>query len=130
MDIRYLAGFVDGEGSIGIAKVGPAGGKGYAIRLQIVNTNLSVLREIRREYGGHITRRKPENVTRHRVTWRLGIGGNMLLRLLQRLRPHLIIKKKQCELVLLMGPFRLSGEMAVMGEGFRTRMRRLNRKGP
>ncbi|HLE55268.1 MAG TPA: LAGLIDADG family homing endonuclease [Thermoplasmata archaeon] len=57
----YLAGFMDGEGSLMIAKYAGRGLRGYhyRARISIANTNRLVLEEIRRVYGGILARQAP-----------------------------------------------------------------------
>lgn len=102
LDIRYLAGFVDGEGCIGITRTknGLAGNNyRYFPYLAINNTNYEILQRIKTMYPKG---RKIAEVRNHtgKPIFSLRIDGNELVNILQDLIPHLIEKKKQAELVL------------------------------
>lgn len=96
LDIRYLAGFVDGEGCINLHmdRSHPV------IRLMIGNTNLEVLERIQKQYGGGsiCKHNKPKNSNWKQV-YRWVLVGKSATDLIQRLAPYLIIKKYQAQLV-------------------------------
>lgn len=98
VSIEYLAGIIDGEGTIGInitqnQSIGTP-------RLHITNTNLNLLKTIQKQYGGKICSR---GKNKHPEKWKEGFQlywtlKDGLLKLLKQVYPYLIIKKEQCEL--------------------------------
>lgn len=52
MDRAYVAGYFDAEGSVTLSK----GQHGWTRTVQIVNSHLPTLKEVRSDFGGHIYR--------------------------------------------------------------------------
>jgi hypothetical protein len=102
----WLAGFVDGEGSITISKQirknrpSPA----YRALIEVANTNKAPLEFIMKEYGGKIyhahekRRRKNGKKWSDAFTWYCPISVSE--RLLTDIFPYLRVKSKQAEIVL------------------------------
>lgn len=99
--VQYLAGFVDGEGSLMIAKtrVRKYGTTQYRARLTVHNTDRRVLEQIRRDYGGLIYRERRVEA-RWKDCYVLVWTCGMIPHLLSLLRPHLRIKRRQAEVLL------------------------------
>ena len=96
MNIAYVAGFIDGEGcvSIGVAK------KRYVCpNIQVSNTNLTVLKLFKEQFGGSIQNRLDKRKNR-RPSWTWWIAANKALKVLEEVKPFLIIKKPQAEILL------------------------------
>lgn len=98
---EYLAGFMDGEGSIMITRSSRRNSRGlsYRARIDITNTDRCVLEEIRDQYGGFISRQTWQNEawnTGYHLIWTEGVIDRSLL----RLRPRLRLKRRQADLVL------------------------------
>ena len=98
----YIAGFVDGEGSIGFNKVSCPHGRrkySYAGRLIIVNTDREVLEWMIAVVGfGSIqTRHHPNHnwKTTYQLTW----GARQLRAVLPLLMPYLKVRRRQAEIV-------------------------------
>ena|SRR3990167_10228679 len=93
MDIRYIAGFFDGEGYVGF---------GFRMRpeVRIVHTYLPVLEQLKELYGGGIYPRKKTPV-RHKIAydWVL-VDSQKVYKFLSDIRPYLLEKKERVELVL------------------------------
>lgn len=144
--LEYLAGFIDGEGSVMITKsfAGKSGSTHYRARLTISNTDRRILEEIRRDYGGIIV-----NQGHTEVNWKVGYQlvwtNEMMARLLPLVRPYLRLKQRQADLILRFGrhvrsTIRVRDDRglwaphtrAVMEfrEALYRRMRGLNAKGP
>ncbi len=101
MHIKYLAGFVDGEGCIGIIKASPQKKTRetkprYEPKIAIVNCDYRILEKISITYGGHITTRRKFK-PHHRKVFTLTFCGKSLQKLLPILTPHLIIKQTQAK---------------------------------
>lgn len=102
----WLAGFVDGEGSIGLAReADKRKGRDYCYyrpMLQIANCDKDALDLIHGMTGEgqivHVAGRTPK----HREQWRYTLRRRgALLDVLTKLRPHLIVKARQADLVML-----------------------------
>src|SRR6266568_1502869 len=142
---EYLAGFVDAEGSLMIAKFRAASpGKWYhRARASLDNVDGQALREIQRTYGG-IPFRQRRRKSGWRVVYKLVWTGDRTERLLHPILPHLRVKRKQAELLLRFIQHRsqtsprrmgtratpLPDQVVALREGFHARMRELNARGP
>ena len=103
MDNSYIAGFIDGEGWIGIAKSNGmmAGGKPrYFPECRITNTALDILEELKEKYGkGAHLREMKKNVGRRKI-YQLKFYGSALINLLKDIRKYLRVKGAQADIVL------------------------------
>jgi hypothetical protein len=99
LDPRYLAGFFDGEGSVGVYKTGL-----HSTRLlvQLVQTDCEFSRELlerlRCEFEGHITRTLSTS-GRPKLNWQ--VSGDAALVFLRFIRPFLRLKLTQAEFYCL-----------------------------
>lgn len=108
MNWDYLAGFVDGEGSITISRSSNSitESERYQVRLSIGNTNKEVLENIReflyQEGLSVISLPRSRNDPRvlAKPCWTLRITGKRLEKVLPNLVERLIIKRKQAELAI------------------------------
>jgi len=111
MDVRYAAGFFDGEGSISVLLTRTLGEKvlrgtpgkvyhKYSLRVQVTNTKRSILDEYQSQWGGSVyvqTKAKKH----HRLdchVWTL--NGKNAKPFLEDVKPHLKLKCGQAELAL------------------------------
>lgn len=101
--LGYVAGAIDGEGTIGLW-----GYKNTAIRsglslkagLQISNTNLVLLEFCQKQLGGTIAScTKPKNKN-HKPGYKLTFTPNEIRHVLPMLISHLVIKRRQAELLM------------------------------
>jgi len=96
-DLAYLAGFIDGEGSICI--FGYHGRRHSALRLQAYNTNRDVLDWIALTFGGRV-----HVVKRRRSSWRQSfawqISGQHAVPIIEQCMPYFRIKAQQAKLFL------------------------------
>lgn len=103
IDKRWLAGFIDGEGTIGLRRRKDARlRKGYGIDpyVSITNTNLNVLKEIQKTFGGSIGVTH-DKIGNHRKVYRLRILSHEdILKILEDIKPHLLLKSRLSELVI------------------------------
>lgn len=97
MDLRYLAGLFDGEGSIGIYRQKATG---YRKTAGLTNTYKPILEVILQEFGGGLYPQRA--ATRlHKATWGWEIQNGPDIRIfLEKLRPFLIIKAEQADVML------------------------------
>lgn len=103
---EYIAGFVDGEGYLGIRKHSRDDVRfGFHIQLSVkIAQRLGdemVLYELKKLYDGHISKtRKPKNPQQcPSVCWEIS-GTKRVKKFIEDLLPYLVVKKKQA-LVLL-----------------------------
>jgi len=140
----YLAGFIDAEGCLAIAKVRDRSTNRprYSGRISVSNTDRRVLDGIREIYGGIFVNRPPPRASwkhLYQVVW----TGGMVGELLSKVGPYLRIKQPQVvvmtDLLLHMmntkrrdnrtGYPRLSDRVLEFREGLYARMKELNAKG-
>jgi hypothetical protein len=97
-DAAYIAGFVDGEGSVGIQRM-RYGGKNpaYTVSLRIYSTNSNVLVKIHRKLGVGSLRPYERKNKHWKTLWRLYILSNQAIEVLQVILPYMIIKKAHAE---------------------------------
>src|SRR3990167_2270479 len=115
----YIAGFIDGEGTITIKRTHIKESRCYDVNLSVSNTNKDIIQWLQDSYGGtfHIsTYGNDKWKTIYR--WTLYRSHN-LIGFLQTIKPYLRIKKRHAEIVLEMNKF--------LGHGFVTYKR--NEKG-
>ena len=139
----YIAGFIDGEGWIGIQCArntrSSRRGRKFSGVITIVNTNLEALEQLRAEVGmGHFVE-MPRLSERHKQLWHLTFSTRQAARLLEAVSPYLRIKRRQAEVYLeFMGtadaPRRqrgkpLSDEDFAFQASQYEEMRRLNKRG-
>lgn len=105
MNVKYLAGFFDGEGSAYAAKVGGFSGRMrlWKPRISLVNTDEKIMKEIflflrlgklrARKQRGHYKRKR-------KIIWDLAIDKSSdVVSFCELLIPETIIKKRRLELV-------------------------------
>ena len=132
----WLAGFIDGEGSIGIMKRAKRDMGGYQPRVTITNTNRQLLEEIKKWVGGgylHWNRRTPADHRKDVFT--LAVANRIALNLIQEIRPYIRLKAEQADMFLhyydvAVGPAGPSrGTLKTVQDNIYHAMRQLNRKG-
>jgi len=159
LDLAYIAGYVDGEGHIAIAKVSVdapsckrAGLKSpqYRLRVEIANTTIQTLEWIQSLFGGPVVQsyhKKPN--PRGKRCWRWCCGDGRAYRFLGTIAPFLRQKKPQAALALaywetknrevmnlertnsarISGTTPLSATEVAKREDFYQRMKKLNKRG-
>lgn len=93
IDIAYIAGFFDGEGSIFISK----SRKQYFLTVSISNTDKSVLESIQRIMGGSLSK-SPDKRENCSHLFRLRLYCDEAKKFLEKILPYLKIKKEQAKL--------------------------------
>jgi hypothetical protein len=144
LSVRYLAGFIDAEGSLGLRKVHHQGwNPQYAPRVTVCNTNRAILEDLQHSFGGilaHQPRRVPGWKDADQLVW----TGRKVKPLLLAVKPFLEIKRRQARILLQFITHRkktrqrrigrsfshLSAGVIAYREGLFLRMRKLNAKGP
>ena len=137
-DIIYLAGIVDGEGSIGIHAGKPYGrmrASNHLLRLGVSNTSESLIRWMEARFGGasHI---QHGNIHTVRPCWNWVLHGQAAVDMLRRIRPYLIVKSAQAWLALEFWAqrtpdrgHRTSQDELALREGFRLAIQTANSGG-
>lgn len=98
--LAYLAGIVDGEGTIDFIKNKTRRRKEVAPRMKVGNTDLDLIRWLLAEIGGRVYVYKPKNKT-HKMFFEWFISGVQNIQpLLLAIFPYLVIKRKNAEKVL------------------------------
>lgn len=154
--LAWVAGFMDGEGSFMIsyrpaqtdnstrAKYGSNKEKKYLRKTdsyvpitQVCNTSLSTIKLFQSWFDGSI--REYKNVDGHKTVygWKLN-NGSQMIPFLESVKPYLIIKKKQCEILIsLIGTLnkygdsttQISEETKNLRVNLHKQIRDLNRRG-
>lgn len=100
VSIGYLAGFVDGEGYLGLARI-PRRGRSpeFCLRVSIYNTDRDVLDEIQRTTGGimsEVGQRMPAWKPSFALIWTNAAAA----KLIQQMAPFLRVKARQAVALL------------------------------
>lgn len=105
--IAYLAGIIDGEGSIYIGNFSSnpkTGTLHYQTNMEVTNTDEKLIDWLMDNIGGRRTKythkQTPKNSRRDVYRWM--VSGDLLTHLCHLLLPYLIIKKRQCEIMINM----------------------------
>lgn len=100
-EAAYIAGFFDGEGSVGISKCSNHGARGkrvnssYVLHVKISNSDKRVLEWIAAKTGGWILAHKVPSIARPH--WKFVKKGRLAMQLLKSMLPFLIVKLEQAE---------------------------------
>lgn len=134
----YLAGIIDGEGSIGIYRSGPHRGcaaNRLVLVVTITSTTLILLEWCQKIVGdGKIALKRQKN-DKHRACWEWKIRNCKASRMLSLILPYLVIKKQQAVTAIKFAETignvgqRLSKETQRKRENFYREIRSLNRMG-
>lgn len=133
MHRAYVAGFVDGEGSIGFDR--SRFGSIYP-RVVVANTNREILLAMQHQYGGNMT--KPPRRPRHKQMWVWRLTWLRAVKFLDDIQPWLRLKDMQAAAVFAWNAIRPGPGMQT--KAFRTEhmaahdylfdfVRTLNRRG-
>ena len=100
--LAYLAGFFDGEGSIGIHRVlRKYGTVGFHLRCTVSQTSVPVLEKYRHSFGGGISQTGPRILRGNEVMcWQWYIYAARAARFLRAIEPYLFCKAPQVPIAL------------------------------
>ena len=98
-DIAYMAGLIDGEGSILVTHSGPGIGA-YQLRLQVANTDYRVMLWMQTKFGAHINKGGMRQKDHHKQAWYALWYSSYAKEVIRLIEPYLIIKKEQALLAL------------------------------
>lgn len=101
-DCAYAAGFIDGEGYIGIAAriAGKAGRRHHVVVFGVANCHRETLVRLQAVWGGTITAGKAPANKKWNVAFHLRWTGHAASHMLAAIRPFLVTKAGQCDLAL------------------------------
>jgi len=134
--IGYLAGIIDGEGSIYVQKqIKKTGFHAYNLRFQVMNTSKELIAWLQETFGGVIYERKSKNPKwKDRYEWWL--YHKKFDEIAPHILPFLIIKKKQLEIAIefrktfFHNTPRVSEEIKCFRDDCISQISLLNKKGP
>lgn len=105
--LAYLAGIVDGEGSIYIGNFSSnpkTGTLHYQTNMEVTNTDENLINWLKETFGGRINKytfkQLPKNSRRPVFRWI--VSGELIAYLCNLIQPYLVIKRAQCEIMLKM----------------------------
>jgi len=98
---QYIAGFLDADGYIyASAKIRNKKNMYYfEICVGFCNTNLDIINAINAKFPGGNIWQKVRNSPKHKDGWDVRYYGNQALAVLDSVYPHIVIKKRQAEIV-------------------------------
>jgi hypothetical protein len=126
----YLAGIIDGEGSLMISRSDRGNYMNYYGRIHVKNTNYKLIQWLLDNFGGNV-HENPPKTKKHKIAYSWYFSGDAKDKetLLLGIIPYLIVKKEQAKHLITF--FRMTGEKnpQVREDLFR-KMQVLNRRGP
>lgn len=130
----YLAGLIDGEGTITIYKHKQHKRPTFQLRPRVVvaNTHMPMLHSLVRDYGGTLIKNGKPSSPRPCFLWRVFSQAD-IERILVGVRPYLIIKAVHADLMMRFIDLRKAVGRAPYGkveEFCYQEIRRLNQRGP
>jgi len=99
LKISYLAGIIDGEGTINIYK-GKRSRSEYNLRFYVVNTDKRMIEWLKANFGGLVYSRKSKEHPDWRKKWEWVLDKKQVDLILKDIIPFLQIKKEQANLAL------------------------------
>lgn len=101
LDAAYLAGFVDGEGHIGISLLSTASGtKRHTLVVVVVNTDQEGLERLQSTWGGDLRLRTGKRPRQYKPVYVLRWNTAEAKAVLAATRPHMLIKAEQAAIAL------------------------------
>jgi len=95
----YIAGFIDGEGYLGLKHDRGCGGSQYMSILKITNTKKEIIDWFYQSFGGWTDIKRRKN-PKHREAYTWIMAGKKLEPFLRKVYPYLKLKKRQAEILL------------------------------
>jgi DNA-binding CsgD family transcriptional regulator len=109
-DKAYIAGILDGEGSISAIKTNCSKIDGYGVKLAVCyNTYQKLIETLRRKIPTTWISVESRENPKHRMRWSLNITNPPdILHLLEQLLPYLVVKRRQAECAIEFLKLRMS----------------------
>ena len=96
-ELSYIAGFIDGEGSIFVSLTN---GKPHSLVVAVTNTNKAILEYCYNLFQvGHMNQNRRANF-KHKIAWVWKTTGNGARKVLKHIYPFLRVKENQAKLAL------------------------------
>jgi hypothetical protein len=133
-ELAYLAGFIDGEGSLQIQRRIHRNefGEwlGYSIYLDVGQTRRDILEYLKEQAGGGCIHHKP-SVGNRKQSWMLRIMGSQALKFVSQIRPYLRVKSEIADVFLRfpMTGRKTTDEQRQIKDALFLRARELNHRG-
>ncbi len=134
MNLAYVAGFFDGEGCVNFTHSGQC--KTCVLRVMIRNTDLDIIQQIHRNFGGRIETLHHKNPT-FKISYCWRIDGSRAVDFLRLIDKFVIIKKDQISVAMCWDIIRNRSRGTRRDEEYRglidllvKQLQWLNRKGP
>lgn len=106
-EIAYLAGIIDGEGSIYIGNFScnpKTGAKYYQTNVEVTNSSKPMIDWLFRIFGGLVTqyteKQSPKNA--RKTYWRWTVSGDRVTHVCELILPYLTAKVRQCQIMIQM----------------------------
>lgn len=104
LSLGYMAGYFDGEGSIGLYKTLKYKNRrtpvwAYSRRITVTNTYLPILKKFKKLFGGSILEYSDKHRHKRCYYWKLN-SKSMIINFLNFIYPSLHEKKRQARLML------------------------------
>jgi hypothetical protein len=96
LSLEYIAGFIDGEGCIGIYK----NDNQIYPRLAITNTNREILAMLQLQFGGYLHAAKINKDKNYKPSYVWCLSSSKCINLIKKIEPLLIIKRSQALLLM------------------------------
>lgn len=137
-DLAYIAGFVDGEGYIGITKASrtnePYGFTTYCLKVIVTNTNNEILILLKDNFNGNIYPVTVHEI--HKPIYKWFVNAGQALQFIKSIYPYLRIKKPQADIAIeysenitFRPSFRTSKSELELRESYYQKMKILNQRG-
>ena len=94
--MAYVAGFIDGEGNIGVSYFKSTGT--YYLHITVPQTHRKPLEVLLETFGGNIWNRPIPKNPKHKQQWYWRVTRKLAASVLNELLPYLVLKKEQAEL--------------------------------
>ena len=99
IDAAYLAGYIDGDGHIGITlKKRPLGGKQHLVQMEIASTEKNVPEMAFLEFGGSLGLRR--RYGKNKDLWRWIITGKKTASVINVVKKYMVLKIDQADIAL------------------------------
>ena len=92
--LAYIAGFIDGEGSVGLNRCNTRKRFCYRLEVQVMQVDKRPLEFIQQHFGGSISLRKHDN-PKWNDCWHLIFADKAAEKILRGILPYLIVKREK-----------------------------------
>lgn len=138
-DCAFLAGLIDGEGSLSISKNNIKwNSRSFLATISLYNNNEKLIKHVQKLFGGCLYSVRIRDLKKHAPSFQIMWRGKKIFLVLSYIRPFLIAKKKQADLMLIFctkkkgsrSGKRISEKTYKFYLRLVKKLRKLNRRGP